>query len=131
MKWVRSKDGVFFGVCKGMAQALEIPVGLFRLLWLASVLFFGVGLGLYILLAASLPREDKLVESLEPKFLGVCAKISKRTLVEVGLVRFLAICLALLSMGATVVGYIVLYFVLDNQKTQSSDSRPATPPATT
>ncbi len=131
MKWVRAKDGAIFGVCKGLARALDIQPGLFRLIWVASVLFFGAGLWLYLLLAVSLPREDKLVEALDARLLGVCAKIAVRTEVEVGLARFMMICLALMSMGATVFGYIVLYFVMDSKKSQISESKPVTPPATT
>jgi len=131
MKWVRSADGALCGVCKGLANTLGISVGVFRLLWIFSVLFFGAGLALYFMLAISLPREDKLAQALEPWILGVCAKISLRTNLEIGIVRFLAICLALLSFGATIVGYFVLYFVMDDAptKAQSSDTRPSTPPA--
>jgi phage shock protein PspC (stress-responsive transcriptional regulator) len=131
MKWVRAKDGAIFGVCKGLARALDIQPGLFRIIWVLSVLFFGVGLWLYLLLAISLPREDKLVEALDARFLGVCAKIAIRTEVEVGLIRFMMICLALLSMGATVFGYLILYFVMGSKESQISKSKPATPPATT
>ncbi len=131
MKWVRAQDGVIFGVCKGLARAFDIPVGVFRLLWVLSVLFMGAGIWLYLLLAASLPREDKLVQALDAKILGVCARIAVKTQVEVGVVRFLAISLALMSMGATVVGYIVLYFVIDQNKSQASETKPFTPPATT
>jgi phage shock protein C len=133
MKWVRAKDGAIFGVCKGLARTFDIPVGAFRLIWLVSVLFLGAGLGLYLLLAITLPREDKTTEALEPWILGVCSKISRRVNVEVGMVRFLTVCLSLLSFGATIVGYIVIYFVLDDDKKlqRSSDSSPATPPATT
>lgn len=131
MKWVRAQDGVIFGVCKGLAKAFDVPVGLFRLIWIASVLFLGAGLWLYLLLAVSLPREDKAVQALDPVLLGVCSRIAVKTQVEVGVVRFLAICLALMSMGATIVGYVVLYFVIDQQtKPQVSDSKPSTPPAT-
>lgn len=132
MKWVRAQDGVIFGVCKGMAKALDVPVGMVRLMWILSLVFFGAGLWLYLLLAVSLPREDKLVQALDPVILGVCAKIAVKTQIEVGLARFLAICLALMSMGATLVGYIVLYFVLDSgtKNAQTSDNKPATPPAT-
>jgi len=131
MKWVRAQDGVIFGVCKGLAKTFDIQVGVFRLLWICSLLFFGAGLWLYLLLAVSLPREDKTVQALEPVILGVCSKIAVKTEVEVGVVRFLAITLGLMSMGATLVGYIVLYFVLDQKKSQTSDSKPLTPPATT
>ena len=136
MKWVRSRDGALAGVCKGLAKTLDIPVGVFRLLWLISLLFFGAGFWLYLMLALSLPREDKTVEALDPWILGVCSRISLRTDVEVGVVRFMAIVLSLLSLGATLVGYVVLYFVLDKpvantaNTNHSSDSKPVTPPAT-
>ena len=116
MKWVRAQDGAIFGVCKGLARAFEIPVGLFRLLWILSILFFGAGFWLYLLLAISLPREDKAVQAREPVLLGVCSKIAVRSQVEIGVVRFLTICLSLLSLGATVVGYVILYFVLAEKK---------------
>ena len=131
MKWVRSKDGAIFGVCKGAAKALDIPVGALRLLWIFSILLFGVGLWLYFILAITLPREDKIVEAMEPWLLGVCAKVAIRTHIEVGLARFLAVCLLLLSLGTTVVGYLVLYFILDKDKDQSSDKTPASPRFTT
>lgn len=127
MKWVRASDGAIFGVCKGLAKTLDIPVGIFRLIWICSVLFLGAGILLYLMLAVALPREDKAVQALEPWILGVCSKIALRTDLEVGVVRFLAISLSFLSMGATLVGYVVLYFVLDSQ---SSDNKPANPSAT-
>ncbi len=131
MKWVRAQDGAVLGVCKGLARSLDISVGVFRLLWLISVLFLGAGFWLYILLAISLPREDKTIQALDSKLLGVCAKIAVRTQLEIGIVRFLTICLSLISFGATIVGYVVLYFVLDNPRTQSSDSNPSSPRFTT
>lgn len=131
MKFVRAKDGAIFGVCKGLARALDIPVGIFRLLWVLSVLFFGVGIGLYLILAITLPREDKTAEALDPWILGVCSKIAQRTDMEVGIVRFLTILLTLMFMGTTIVGYIVLYFVLDDKKVQSSRNNASTPPSTT
>lgn len=131
MKWVRAKDGALCGVCKGLARALDMPVGALRLIWMVSVLFLGAGLGIYILFAVALPREDKVAEAGEARLLGVCARISRRSDLEVGIVRFLAIVLALLSLGATVVGYVVLHFVLDERDNHTSDNRPRTPPATT
>lgn len=132
MKWVRARDGAIFGVAKGLAHALEIPVGMFRLFWLFSILFFGAGAGLYLLLALSLPREDRVAEAREPWILGVCAKIAKRTEIEVGVVRFMAICLAIMSFGATIVGYFVLYFIMDEPSDHhNSDNKPSAPPSTT
>lgn len=124
MKWVRARDGIISGVCKGLARNFDIPVGVFRLIWIVSLLFFGAGLWLYLVLAVSLPREDKLTTALDPALLGVCARIAVKTDVEVGVVRFLAICLALLSFGATIVGYVVLYFVMDQKKLTSRAQPP-------
>jgi phage shock protein C len=132
MKWVRAKDGAVCGVCKGLARTFDIPVGIFRLLWVMSILFLGTGLFLYVILAISLPREDKIAQALEPWILGVCLKVSRRSDIEIGVARFLTICLSVLSFGATIVGYIILYFVLeDPKKTQSSDSSPTIPRVTT
>lgn len=111
LKWVRAKDGVFFGVCKGLARTFEVPVGAFRLLWLASTLFLGVGLGLYILLAICLPREDRLAEASKPWLLGVCSRLSEKLDIEIGVVRFLTVVLGLLSGGAAIIAYLVLYVV--------------------
>ena len=57
-------------------------------------------------------RSDKLAYAHDKRFLGVCARISERTDLEVGVVRTLAVLLGLASMGATIVGYLVLYFVM-------------------
>jgi phage shock protein PspC (stress-responsive transcriptional regulator) len=130
MKWVRANDGAVFGVCKGIARTLDIPVGLLRLIWIISVLFFGAGILLYLMLAITLPRQDKAAEALQPWILGVCSKIALRTDLEVGIVRFLAVSLSLISLGATVIGYVILYFVLDNKPNYSSDNKPNTPSAT-
>lgn len=119
-KWVKSRDGALLGVCKGLAKSLEIPVGLFRVLWLLSILFMGIGLGLYILLAVCLPYEDRTESAMEPMFLGVCAAVSERMQLEVGITRLLALILFFMSLGATIVGYIILYFVLDVKQASPS-----------
>ncbi len=132
LKWVKARDGALLGVCKGVARALDVPIGLMRFLWILAVLFCGVGVGLYILLAISLPSEGKESEALKPLFLGVCAKIAQRSNLEVGIVRFLCLCLFLLSLGSTLVGYLVLYFVFDGKNpSHYSDNRPASPPSST
>lgn len=122
MKWVRAKDGVIAGVCKGMAKSLDLEVGWVRLVWLLSLICFGVGFVPYILLAVCLPREDKTEEALKPKFLGVCFRISKRTGIEVGLVRLLCLILFLSSFGLTLIGYIILHFALEEKSTDTINS---------
>lgn len=120
MKWVRSKDGIIAGVCKGMAQALDLEVGWVRLGWLVSLICFGFGFLPYILLAICLPREDKQADALKPKFLGVCLRISKRTDMEVGIVRLLCTLLFLSSFGLTLFAYVILHFVLEEKETPTN-----------
>lgn len=45
-----SKNRVIGGVCAGLADYFNIDVVLVRAIFLASVLFGGVGLGLYLIL---------------------------------------------------------------------------------
>jgi len=40
----RSRDGLFFGVCKGLANHLNFSVFWMRVLWVAVSLFTGVGI---------------------------------------------------------------------------------------
>ena len=110
--WIRSKDGIFAGVCEGMGKQLDIHPWLLRAAWLGAVLFFGTGLLFYLILAFTLPREDRLAEAHNKRFLGVCGRISRKTGFDIGLVRALTVILGLFSFGSTVVGYLVLYFVL-------------------
>lgn len=119
-KWVRSKDALIGGVCDGIARNFGVQTWIVRLLWALSILCAGVGLFVYIALMFCLPREEYVHEAYQPKILGVCHEISLRTRVEVGVVRFLAVLLALLSLGTTVIGYIILYFVFSGQKNSRS-----------
>lgn len=115
-RFYRSPEGLLTGVCQGLAESFGVEAWLIRLGWIASVLFFGVGILFYILAALSLPRKDELSRAHESRFLGVCSRISRRTDIDVGLVRFICAVLAVSSFGATMVGYFVLYFLLpDNQ----------------
>ena len=130
MKWIRARDGALFGVCKGIARALEMPVGIVRLTWIACILLGGVGLGVYLLLAISLPREDKAYSALEPRLLGVCVKLAKKTSLEVGIVRFIALCLLFASLGLTSVLYLIGYFAMDDQDNVASRNKPSSPLST-
>jgi len=109
---LRSKDGIVAGVCKGIAQRLEVDPWLIRLLWLASVLVFGVGIALYIILSLGLTREDLIREAYAKKILGVCLRISQSAQVDVGMVRVLTLVSAFMSLGVVVLVYLVLHFLL-------------------
>lgn len=47
-KLVLSKDRVFFGVCGGLAEYFAIDPVWIRLLFVASVILRGAGIGLYL-----------------------------------------------------------------------------------
>lgn len=132
MKWVRSEDGALFGVCKGMAKTLDMPVGVVRVLLILSIIFFGMGLGVYLLLAMALPRADKLNKAMEPRILGVCVHYSKKLEIEIGLMRFVALLLLIGFSILTLVGYFVAYLMLPDEEGKSSVSRnnPSVPPST-
>ncbi|MCB0366020.1 MAG: PspC domain-containing protein [Bdellovibrionaceae bacterium] len=123
-KWVRSRDGWLAGVCQGLGERLGIEPWILRAAWFVSMVFFGFGVLVYLILALTLPREDRMEDSHQEKFLGVCWKLSQKTGMDVGLVRFLTVFLGISSLGATIVGYLVLYFVLpeNSQERIYSDS---------
>jgi len=119
--WVRSVDGVFAGVCKGIARRFEVPVWTIRVLWLLSILGLGFGFLTYFILAICLPREDKLANAYQKKFLGVCLKASKKFDMDVGILRSITCFVALSSLGTVLIIYFLLFFTLSDE----SDERMA------
>lgn len=114
-KWVRSSTGFIAGVCDGVGRRFGIDPWLLRLGLLLSVLVFGTGILAYLILAFCLPREDDPVQGQRRRLMGVCWNISRRSGIEVGLIRVLAVVLAFASFGLTVIGYFVLNFVLRDE----------------
>lgn len=113
--WVRSPDGMILGVCKGLAETFGTEVWLLRIIWLIALLWFGTGLVLYLILAYTLPRADKLDQAYHGKLLGVCARIAIRYEIEVGLVRFLTVLFALSTFGLALLVYILCYFLVPKE----------------
>lgn len=109
---VRAADGIFSGVCAGLAKRLDLEPWLVRFLFVCSIVFFGTGIFFYLLLTFSLPREDQLAHAHDKRIMGVCAMISKRSELDIGLTRFLALLLLFTSFGWAIVAYIILYFAL-------------------
>ncbi|MEN0059234.1 MAG: PspC domain-containing protein [Bdellovibrio sp.] len=124
-RWTRAADGALAGVCKGLAQALGIETWIMRIIWLIALLWFGTGLFLYLILAACLPRADKLDQALDRKILGVCARIAKRSRIEVGLVRVGFVFLALTTVGVAILGYGLGYFLIPKSEDPPSRSKSA------
>ena len=114
-RWVRSQDGWIAGVCEGLAKALGVQPWIVRVIWLGGILFLGLSVFVYVGLMFSLPRDNQVAEAYQPKSLGVCNDLSQRFQTEVGLTRFLALVLAVSSLGVTVIVYLVLYLVFSKE----------------
>ena len=111
-KWVRSEKGWIAGVCQGLGERFDIAPGVLRALWVLSVLFLGIGLLFYFICAFCLPVEGREEQAYEPKILGVCARLAVKFDMDVGLLRILAVVIALGSFGTTVLAYIILHFLV-------------------
>lgn len=111
-KWKRSQNGWLAGVCEGLGESFDIHPNLIRVLWVASIIFFGTGILAYIILALTLPREDRLYEYQEDKVFGVCKRISDQSGIELALVRTLAVVSFVASLGTSLLLYLILHFVL-------------------
>ena len=114
-KWTRSSTGILAGVCKGLAHKLSLDVMLVRLVFIFSVIFFGFGLGLYIILAFSFPREDMMAQAYDNRIFGVCSRLALRFHLDVGLVRALFLFLFFAGIGSPFLIYLILYFVLPSK----------------
>ena len=111
-RWTRSNVGALAGVCKGMGDALGIETWIIRVIWLVAVLWFGSGIFLYLILALSLPRVEQLDHALDRKLLGVCARISERYQIEVGLVRAGFLISLFVTFGIGILVYGLCYFLV-------------------
>jgi len=58
-KLYRSRDGLVLGVCKGIAEWREFPVELIRLGFILLVVFMGVSIWVYFILALILPLKPR------------------------------------------------------------------------
>ena len=53
-----SFDSKIFGVCSGISEYTGIDVTILRFIWVIAILFYGVGLLPYIILAIIMPNKD-------------------------------------------------------------------------
>lgn len=58
MKKLVKKDKKIFGVCGGLGDYFEIDPTIIRILFIASVLLFGGGVLLYLIMAIVMPDES-------------------------------------------------------------------------
>ncbi len=109
--WARSPDGILGGVCKGLAEKLNLDPLLVRIVWLIG-LFFGVGILLYITLFLAFPRRDRIEGAWQKKILGVCLKISQKWSWDPGVVRFIALWLLIATGGTALLMYLAVFVLL-------------------
>ena len=119
-RWKRSKNGILAGVCAGLAKELGFEAWVVRALFFALVLFAGFGLWIYIALAVSLPVEHKMDRASEGMVLGVCKRLSEKTEIELGVVRAITCLLIIHSLGAGLVFYVILFFLVPENSTSRS-----------
>lgn len=56
---VRVKENsILFGVCSGLAEYFNLDVSKIRTAWVISILFFGTGVLLYVILAIILNKKE-------------------------------------------------------------------------
>ena len=115
--WTRSQNGWFAGVCQGMGESFDLNPGMVRLIWLGSILFFGVGLLFYFLCAFILPIAGKESRDHSPKLLGVCSRLAERFEVQPAVIRVITAVLAVGSFGSIAFIYIILHFLLPERET--------------
>jgi phage shock protein PspC (stress-responsive transcriptional regulator) len=120
-QWTRSTDGWLAGVCQGLGEQFDINPAMLRLIWFLSVLFFGVGLIFYFICAFIMPVQGKEERAQEPKFFGVCLRLSERLDIDVVPLRIVTIVLALGSFGTVTLAYFLLHFVIP-KSTESQHS---------
>lgn len=116
-QWTRSKDGWLAGVCEGIAKNLDLNPGMVRLLWFASVLFFGIGAGLYLICAFVMPTEGEDVHY--KNFLGVCGRLSERLEIDIVPLRIFTIMALISSAGSVMIVYFVLHILLPRSLNES------------
>lgn len=118
--WTRSPNGWVAGVCQGLGERFDIKPNVVRFIWFLSVFFIGAGFVFYIICALCLPVQGREEYARQPKFLGVCYRLSEKLNVDVGLLRIVTVLIGLGSLGTTALAYIVIHFLLGNSTDRNS-----------
>jgi phage shock protein PspC (stress-responsive transcriptional regulator) len=127
----RRPNGILAGVCEGIGHHTGISPTLLRLAWVASVLFFGTGILLYILLWWLMPRAESL--PYEPavwvrgpngshpplqrtvhdrKIFGVVGGLARRWDIDPTLLRLGALALFMVSGPLAIGAYLIAALVM-------------------
>lgn len=111
-KWIRPKNAPIAGVCGAIANALDVNPTLVRILWLIAGLFYGTGFCLYLICWFFLPKEEKQFEPDRPVFLGVCYRLSKKTNIELAVIRIALFISFFATATLTFWGYFIAHLLI-------------------
>lgn len=114
--WQRSSVGPLGGVCEGLGRSFGLDPRLLRFLWCVSILLFGTGLLLYLILFFVLPLENEISDFQQPKVLGVCYRFALANQLDLGLLRLITVLVMLGSLGTGLLIYILLYFFAPRER---------------
>lgn len=109
---VRADNGIFGGICAGLAQRFDVPAWAVRVLWLMAIFAWGTGLALYLIAWYCVPKASNQANARQPRFLGVCARVGQALEIDVAVVRILAVFAALASLGTFFIVYLVLHIIV-------------------
>jgi phage shock protein PspC (stress-responsive transcriptional regulator) len=117
------RNGVFGGVCGGLAYKLDVPVFIIRLALLASLFFTaGITLLLYIVAVFAFPNEFTIAFGDRPMVLGVCHNLAPKMGIHESWLRFFALLLWVFTGFVPVfVIYMIVYLI--NSPTQKVETR--------
>jgi len=108
------RDGIFGGVCGGLAYRTGIHVGVLRLLMILSM-FLSMGLTLFIYFAAVVSFPNPITRAFgdRPQFLGVCHNFSKRIGLHESWLRFFTLIAFVFTAFAPVFAvYMIMFFIM-------------------
>lgn len=122
-KWTRARGGWIAGVLEGLGRSYGVNPNFLRAVLVLSVLLFGAGIILYLVLAIILPVDDAVANYDRPQLFGVCYRVSRTTAIELPILRLGMVLGALFSLGLFLLIYfgLALYFYFHPEVDDTSD----------
>lgn len=107
------RNGVFGGVCGGLAHTLDVPVFILRLALVIALPFtFGAAVLVYLAAVFAFPSELMAAFGDQPKFLGVCHKMAPKLGIHETWLRFFTLIAWIFTAFFPVfVVYMILFLV--------------------
>ena len=115
-----TQDSKLAGVCSGLGAYFEIDPVFFRLVFLLSILFGGLGVLAYLVMWIMVPAQEGprregrrlRLSATERKIGGVCGGLGEYFDVDPTMMRILFVIVTLMSFGFGVLLYLILLLVM-------------------